>query len=290
MNGEDDLTKSTIAIIGLGLMGGSLAMALRGHCARLLGIDRDAGVLELALAGDIVDEVHTEPANILSQADVVVLAVPVISILEWLKRLPEWHAGPAVVLDLGSTKADILHTMATLPPEFDPVGGHPMCGKETSGLKNADPSLYRGAPFALTALQRTSPAARSMAEQLARAAGASPLWLDAETHDTWVAFTSHVPYLMSVALVQATSLEAASLAGTGFLSATRLAGSDPEMMADILVSNRLNVLEALKQLELQLNMLDQAVRTGDRAVLIVYLEKVRQQRNTLIGARRGDEA
>jgi prephenate dehydrogenase len=290
MNGEDDFANSCVAIVGLGLMGGSLAMALRGCCKRLLGVDRDVDTLEMALSHGIVDGADSDPGTILPQADMVVLAVPVLTILEMLPRIPGFHPGPAVVLDLGSTKAQIMGGMEKLSPEFDPVGGHPMCGKESSGLQYADPSIYRGAPFALTALKRTSPKARVMAETMVRSVGALPIWLDPQIHDTWVAFTSHLPYLSAAALVQATSVEAASMLGPGFLGASRLAGSDPEMMADILVTNRAKILDALKQFQLQLDMLEQAVREGDHESLIALLNRVHRQRTELIGGRGSNEA
>ncbi len=290
MNKEDDFTSSSVAIIGLGLMGGSLALALRGHCKRLLGIDRDPEVLELAMARGVVDVADMDLGGILPQADIIVLAVPVSSILEIIQLLPEFHRGPAIVLDLGSSKAQIMNSMAALPREFDPVGGHPMCGKETSGLEHADASIYQGAPFALTALERTSPQARSVAEVMVRTAGASPIWLDPETHDAWVASTSHLPYLLAVALVNATSLNAASLVGPGFLSTSRLAGSNPEIMVDILVTNRGKVAEALKQFQSELDTFGHAVQEGGREDLIAQLERVQQKRSILIEGRGNGEA
>ncbi|OGO15975.1 MAG: hypothetical protein A2Z14_02465 [Chloroflexi bacterium RBG_16_48_8] len=290
MKREDDFARSSVAIIGLGLMGGSLGMALRGHCKRLLGIDRDPRVLELALARGVVDAGHTDPGVLLPQANIIILAVPVCAILEMLQQIPAFHPGPAIVLDVGSTKSQILHAMNELPPKFDPIGGHPMCGKETSGLEHADPSIYQEAPFALIALKRTSPEARSVAETLVQTIGASPIWLDPKTHDTWVAFTSQLPYLLAIALAEATPLEAASLVGPGFLGATRLAGSSPEMMADILVTNQVKVVEALKQFQLKLDVFGRAVQEGNRDLLIAQLETAYQQRKTLIRERGSDEA
>ena len=176
--------------------------------------------------------------------------------------------------------------MEKLPPKFDPLGGHPMCGKETSGLEQADPVMYQGAAFALTPLERTSPEARHLIEGMVQAVGARPIWLDPEIHDTWVATTSHLPYLMAVALVGATCLDAAPLVGPGYLGASRLAGSSPEMMVDILVSNRSIVVEALKEFQLQLDIFGKAVREGDREQLMVQLENACQKRQALLNKRR----
>jgi prephenate dehydrogenase len=283
MTRESTLAGSRVAIVGLGLMGGSLAMALRDHCRQLLGCDRDQETLALALKRGIVDEAGVDPALVLPHADVVVLATPVRTILSMLQRLPQVHPGSAVVLDLGSTKTEILRAMEALPSRFDPIGGHPMCGKETSGLEYAESTIYRGAPFALTTLERSSPKARAIAEGIVQAIGASPVWLDDETHDAWVAATSHLPYLLSVALVSATPLDTAPMVGTGFKGHARLAGSNPQMMYDILLTNRANVLQAVERFHRKLEELDRMCNEGNEASLMAQLVEASQRRTRLIG-------
>lgn len=265
------LKESVVAILGLGLMGGSLGLALRGKCAARIGVDPDPQAVELARARRVVDQASTSPQELLAQADVVVLAAPVGAILTLLGALPTLHPGSAVVLDLGSTKGEILRRMDALPARFDPLGGHPMCGKEKSSLLYAEADLYRGAPFALTALERTSLRARSLAEQLVRAVGARPLWIDAATHDRWVAATSHVPYLVANALAAATPLEAKPLVGPGLRSATRLAPASLTMMMDILATNQGNVLAALRRFRLALDALEHSLSVGDLDVLRAQL-------------------
>src|SRR5512142_2192162 len=132
------LSETRVAILGLGLMGGSLALALRGRCAELIGIDPDPAVLDLASRWRLVDRLDAQPARLLPEADVVVLAAPVRAILRLLADLPAAHPGAPVVLDLGSTKGDVLRAMDGLPGRFDPIGGHPMCGKERSSLREAE--------------------------------------------------------------------------------------------------------------------------------------------------------
>jgi prephenate dehydrogenase len=152
-------------------------------------------------------------------------------------------------MDLGSTKKTIVETMETLPTRFDPIGGHPMCGKEKASIKHADQDLFNKAPFPLVRLERTSANAQTLAKQVVEAIGAFPVWLDAEIHDNWTAKTSHMPYLISNSLAAVTPLEAAILIGPGFRSTSRLAGSKIEMMMDILISNRSNILQALRDYE-----------------------------------------
>ncbi len=262
---EDPVFPSTarIAILGLGLMGGSLAMALHGKCASLLGIDPDQGALSFALQKGFVNKASTDPARLLPEADVVILAAPVGEICNLVESLPQLHPGKALVLDLGSTKKEITAAMSNLPWRFEGIGGHPICGKEKSGLENADAGLYQGAPFVLTPLAGTTPSAKAKAAQLVKAVGAHPLWLDAETHDRWIAYTSHLPYLLALALATATPPEASSLVGPGFRSTSRIAATPASIMLDILKTNRSNVLEAVGVLRESLDELEGCLRGED---------------------------
>jgi prephenate dehydrogenase len=286
---EPDFTSSlpladcTVAILGLGLMGGSLALALRGKCKSLLGIDTDPAVVQLALDRRVVDRALVSPPELLSEADLVILAAPVGAILSILSRLPEQHPGPAIVLDLGSTKRAIVRAMGSLPARFDPLGGHPMCGKEQASLANADASLFQGAPFALTPLERSSAQARQVAEELVRGVGACPLWIDAEMHDRWVAATSHLPYLIANTLAGVTSLDAVPLVGPGFRSTTRLAPASLTMMVDILTTNRDNVLVELQRFRHALQAVENSLLAEDMDALRLQLSQGAASYASLIG-------
>lgn len=258
-------------------------MALKGHCKSLMGCDLDLETLELARRKKMVDVADSNLSAMLSQADLIVLATPVRTILELLITIPKFLQEPAVIMDLGSTKAEILQAMAVLPPALDPIGGHPMCGKEKSGLKNAKGDLFQGAPFALTALSRTTPRARSLAEELIRVIGAKPLWLEPEIHDEWVAATSHLPYLLSVALVNATPLEVSPLVGPGFQSATRMAASNPEMMRDIFLTNQEQVLMAIRRFITKLENLETLIKVGnDKQMKDNFEASLRRQRRVIL--------
>jgi prephenate dehydrogenase len=182
---------------------------------------------------------------LLKTADLVILAMPVRKIIHVLAELPDLHSGNPVVMDLGSTKVDIVNAMSCLPARFDPLGAHPLCGKEKSSLAAADASLFKGSPFVFTRLERSSNQACNLAAQIAEAVQSKPLWLDAETHDRWVASTSHLPYLAACALVAATPIEASLLASSGYASTTRVSTTSPDMMLDVLITNRINVLAGL---------------------------------------------
>jgi prephenate dehydrogenase len=285
MDESDFLTPARVAILGLGLMGGSLAMALRGKCASLLGIDPDPETLAMARRLQIVDRVASQPDELLPEADVLILATPVRVIMTLLDELPSLQPGPAIVIDLGSTKVDILRAMAALPDRFDPVGGHPMCGKERSSLANAEAGLFRGAPFAFTPLPRSTPHGRGLATQLARALGAEPLWLDAETHDRWVGATSHLPYLVANTLAAVVPVDAAPMVGTGLSSTTRLAPSPLNVMRDILMTNRENVLANLRRFQARLDILEKRLAVGDEQGLSELLDQGRLNYEKLVGYR-----
>jgi len=278
-----------ILIWGLGLMGGSLAMALRGKCSGLVGVDRDPAVIRHAQLLGIVDAAYTveeliaEPEKLLQNVGCIVLAAPVRAILSILSGLPGLCAHPAVIMDLGSTKEQVIWAMGGLPERFDPVGGHPMCGKEKASLAYAEAAVYQNAPFALVPLPRTSLFARKLAESLARAVGANPVWLDAAVHDRWVAATSHLPFLVSSALAFATPEEARSLVGTGFRSTARLANSSPRMMTDILATNARNIQAAIQRFKERLSLYEALLEQQDFEGLEEAFNDAGEQYRCLLG-------
>jgi prephenate dehydrogenase len=241
------LKNATVGIIGLGLMGGSLAMALKGKCARLIGFDSHLPTLELALSKSIIDQAESDPVNCLPELDLLILAAPVPAILNYLHQLQSTnHHLSITILDLGSTKRDITEAMSALPANFSPLGGHPICGREKLGIENASADLYHGAPFVITPLERTTQYAKRIARELTAAIGAHPIEMTAEEHDRILACTSHLPFLLASALVHSTPQEFAPLIGPGFRSTSRLAGTPSHMMMGVLQSNRDNVLNAIK--------------------------------------------
>ncbi len=282
-----NLKESKIAILGLGLMGGSLALTLQGKCAALYGIDPDSATLELALRQNIVDQAASDPATLLPLADLVILAAPVPVILTLLERLPAWTPNPCIVLDIGSTKRAIVAKMESLPERFDPIGGHPICGKEKLSLANAERTLYYAAPFILTPLPRTSARARSAAGQLIDALGAQAILLDASDHDRILASTSHLPFLLASALALATPDECAALIGPGFRSSSRLAGTPASMMLGILQTNRENVIDSISELQQQLADIKIALMFRDNASLEGTLNAARQKYTELVNRETG---
>lgn len=276
------LQDAKIAIVGLGLMGGSLALALRGNCAALYGIDSHAATIELALDLNIVDRAESDPAKLLPEADLVILATPVPTIIDFIQKLPACTQNSAIVLDLGSTKRDIVQAMSTLPERFDPVGGHPICGKEKLGLENADANLYRGAAFVITALPRTTGRAASAIRQIILTVGARAVEMAAEDHDRVLASTSHLLCVLSSALVLSTPREFAPFVGTGFRSTSRLAGTPSSMAMGILKSNRENILNTIQMFRGALDQIESVMQSQDYPQLELLLDQSRAAYQALI--------
>ncbi len=270
------LASARVAIIGLGLMGGSLALALKDKCRAIVGADPDDSTRALARALGVT--CYPDLGAALDGCDLLILATPVRTILSQLQLLSQLPSPnyqlPIPLLDLGSTKTLITSAMSQLPAHFDPLGGHPMCGKETSGLAHADPHLFRDRAFILTPLARTSPTALGLAHELIAAIGARPLLLTPERHDALAALASHLPYAVAVTLmhtVLAADPEMWTLAASGFRDTSRLAASDLTMMTDILLTNRTAILDSLmhyrSHLDTLITLLDTADPTTLRAAL-----------------------
>lgn len=237
-----------IAIVGVGLMGGSIGLAMRRRMprVRVVGIDRPA-VLRAARLRGAVHEATTSLARGLEGADLVVLALPVDAILDVLPRVAR-HAGPrTLITDVGSTKGEILDAARRLRLGGRFVGGHPMAGSERSGIRSADASLLLGAPWILcpagpVARRGGDAPALGRLAALVRRLGARPARLDARRHDRALARLSHLPQLISVALVHTAAASPAGplleFSGPAFRQMSRLASSPPGLWDAILKSNR----------------------------------------------------
>jgi prephenate dehydrogenase len=285
-NNDRSLRDARVAVVGLGLMGGSLAMALleRSLCREVVGVARRIETVREAMAWGVVHRATTDLADGVAGADIIVLATPVRIVLRQIRQLAAMPLGPCLLLDLGSTKSDIVAAMEELPSQVLSVGAHPMCGKETAGLAAAEPGLYEGAPWVLVPLRRTPPDALGLARELAKAVGARPLVMEAERHDRLVAAISHLPYSLSVVLMTvATELGAEDelvwdLASSGFRDTSRLAASDVRMMLDILLTNRAAIGDTLRRASDHLSRLADLLAVGDEDGLHDLLVVAHDQR------------
>lgn len=274
-----------LAIVGLGLMGGSLALALREHADEIVGIDPNPVTCEYAQQHGTMDHVTSDLRQGVKDADTVVLAAPVRVIVELLnRRIGSYLRSNTLLIDIGSTKNDIVQSMGRLPIGIQAIGGHPMTGKEVSGIEAADADLYRDRPFVLCETRRATPSTRLRALSLVDALGAVPVEIDAAHHDRVVAMISHVPYLLSAALMATAAGEAVEdeaiyrLAAGGFRDMSRLAGSDVRMMGDIVSTNTQAIAVVLAQFRVQLALLEKMLIGRDEVHLTEALEPIRESR------------
>ncbi len=285
-----------VTIIGLGLMGGSLGMALRslagrpstkGGRWRVTGVGRDKAHLKKALSLGAADEGTTDFVEGVKDADVVVLAVPVDDIVPWARKVGPHLKPGALVMDVGSVKGPIVRSMTrslARRPSTEGgsvfIGAHPMCGSEKSGVENARADLFQGAPCVLTPLPGAPKDALKEAEYFWTGVGAKVLLLSPEEHDRRVAIVSHLPHLIAQALVLTAGGEdrrASDLAAGSFRDATRVAAADPELWAQIFSMNRPALLRAAAVFQKQLRSL---LKNPSAA----RLSQARKQRQSFLGA------
>lgn len=259
-----------IAIVGVGLIGGSFALAARraGACERITGWDRK-DVLDQALARGVIDDVETAfESGDTSDADVVYLAAPVGAILSFLRTRSKSIKPGAIVTDAGSTKREICRVARqALPPDICFIGGHPMAGSERAGVEFADATLFQGAAYALVAKGGSHPAALTAVTEIVKSIGARPIPLTAERHDQIAARISHSPQLISTALALAVSRAgdagAMSLGGSGLVEMTRLAESKWSVWEDICRTNADEIASALDEVIAQMEAVRMAISSGD---------------------------
>jgi prephenate dehydrogenase len=259
------LDESTIAIVGVGLLGGSIGLALEGRVERRIGVIGPGD--DAAAARRAVDEVVSLEAAV-AAADVVVLATPVRTIVEFVPRVTLLAREGALMTDVGSTKQEIVAAMtyaARERPDLAIAGGHPMRGGVAAGVDHASPDLFDGADWLLCPVAGASDDSIARASQLVRATGAEPRIIACDEHDPAVALVSHVPYVLATALVE--RLEklplAQVIASAGWQRITAGAGGDEAMWQDILATNAGPIADELDELAATLAARAAELRAGE---------------------------
>ncbi|MED5587648.1 MAG: prephenate dehydrogenase/arogenate dehydrogenase family protein [Chloroflexota bacterium] len=236
---------TTIAIVGTGLMGTSLALAIKSSNLKvdIVGTDYDSVARSGAQKSGAFKKVESRLSNAIRGADVVVFATPIQAMREMMESAANDFEEGCVVTDVGSSKKVVLQwAEEVLPKHVSFVGGHPMAGKELSGPKNADGTMFKGKAYCIVPSVNAERAAVSSVTTIAEAIGAKPFFIGVDEHDSFVAAVSHLPFMMSVALMGTASKSAnwddiAQLASSGFSDLSRLAAGDPVMHRDICVTN-----------------------------------------------------
>ncbi|MEZ5667810.1 MAG: prephenate/arogenate dehydrogenase family protein [Alphaproteobacteria bacterium] len=282
------------AIVGLGLIGGSLALRLKrdGTVGAIVGCARSQRTLDVARGRRMLDDGTTDPAAAVADADLVVLCTPLGSYKALAAAIGPHLAPGAVVTDVGSVKASVLADVAPhLPAGVALVPGHPVAGTENSGPEAGFPELFERHRCILTPPPDADPAAVAAVQALWERCGATVDIMDAAHHDIVLALTSHLPHVIAYTIVgTATELEqdlqseVVKFSAGGFRDFTRIAASDPTMWRDIFLANREAVLEVISRFDEDLTRLKRAIRRGDGEALYELFERTRQIRRSILAA------
>ncbi|MBI1732473.1 MAG: prephenate dehydrogenase/arogenate dehydrogenase family protein [Gammaproteobacteria bacterium] len=285
-----------LCLIGVGLIGGSLALALKraGACAHVAGVDTAGAALREALELGIIDSGHAGLAEAAAGSDVIVLATPLGRMPSLLQQLAPLLTPKMVLTDVGSAKRGIIEAArkALGANCAAYVPGHPIAGTEKSGPRHALPDLFAGHVVVLTPIRETSAAAIARVRAMWEAAGAIVHSLDAVHHDYLLAATSHLPHMLAYALVDCLARmdeheEIFRYAAGGFADFTRIAASSPEMWRDVCAANRDNLLAAMDRFEQQLREIRAAVVAADGAALEEIFRRARDARDRFAARRQG---
>ncbi len=280
------MSGTRLGILGLGLIGGSLALALKGKrgAPEVWGCDKRREFLRLALRDGAIARACTEAG--IASCDLVVVCVPVIRSVGLLRRIGKRMAPGAVLTDVGSVKSEIVReAQAAVGPGVEFLGGHPIAGTEDSGFPAADASLFKGRTIILTPTGGNTGEALRRVERIWKMAGARVLRMDPGVHDHVFAYVSHLPHAVAYALVHAVATLDSKVplgySAGGFRDFTRIASSNPEMWKDIVLQNRGEVLRALGHYRKNLALLETLIRRRNAAGLLAYFDKAKKTRDGL---------
>ena len=288
-----------IAIIGLGLIGTSMGLAIKQTATKgleVVGIDLEPSNASTARKMGAIDRDVRTIVEAVQGADLVIAAIPVLAMRDLFEFLSEFLQPGTIVTDTGSTKQDVVAWAEELLPDgVSFVGGHPMAGKETSGPRDAEAAMLNGAVYAICASRNASQEAVQAVVSLVQAIGAKPYFVDPAEHDSYVAAVSHLPFMLSVSLVNATSKsvgwrEMARLASSGYRDLSRLASGDPIMHRDIAVTNRDALVYWLDEYIKDLHRLRGMVKDDQAGLEQALVEAWEARARWMLGRESGEDA
>ena len=277
----------TVAIIGVGLIGGSIGLALQARrlAGRVIGVGRSASSLAAARTAKVVTETSLDLQAAVAAADLVVVATDVGSIATLLDRVDAAVRPDTLITDAGSTKASIVAAWEkrrrSRRGRF--VGGHPIAGSHKSGPAAADAMLFEGRVTVVTPARRTPAADAEAIGGFWAAVGSTVFMMPPKEHDKLLAATSHAPHLMAAAIALATPAAAQQFTAGGWRDTTRIAAGDPELWADILLDNAADVARALARIAAGAEKMLAAIESGDRRRLMALLARAKEERDAVGG-------
>jgi len=277
-----------VTIIGLGLIGGSIGLALRqGNKPgwEVIGYSRSQETAANALSSGAIERSEADLERAVKHASFVIIATPVLTVKEIFSQIAPHLTSGATVTDTASTKAQVMKwAEEILPPEVDFIGGHPMAGKESYGIQAAEAELFRGCTYCLTSSKKASPESIRRITSMVEKLGAVPFFIDAQEHDNLVAGISHLPILLSAALVSLTTknpswLKMSKMAASGYRDLTRLASGNPEVNSHICLSNKETIANWADEFSQELDRYRQLVAEGHEGLeqALTEAKKARQE-------------
>lgn len=282
-----------VAVVGTGLLGGSIGMGLRaaGYRGVIVGVGRRAATLEQARAMGCIDEATTDLRKAVIASGLVILATPLGQFVTLLEQIAAYDHRDLIITDVGSTKGEVCahaRRLLSVPARF--VGSHPMAGGEKHGPQFARPDLFRGKPCIVTPADGADPHVLNVIDSMWTALGMRTLRMTPEEHDKAVARVSHVPHAAAALLVQLAQRNAAQrVASTGFADTTRVASGDVEIWTDIFATNRAAISDVLDELQQEVTRLRGLLSAGDMKAVRELLESSKSARDRLIETWRGGE-
>ncbi|MBP2627344.1 MAG: Prephenate dehydrogenase [Firmicutes bacterium] len=280
-----------IAIVGLGLIGGSLGLAFKnmgGEKVIVIGIDHDQSTLQKAIERGAVDHSTNDLAEGVKYADIIFLCTPVLQIVPIVEKMLPYLKVGAILTDVGSTKSFLAEKLsAILPAGIHYVSGHPMTGREQSGIMAAEVDLFRDKWYILVPEASTCSEAVDEISQVLKWTGARLTTMDIAAHDQCAAIISHVPHVAAAALVNLLELypdleDNFKLVGGGFRDTTRIASSNADMWADICLTNAQTITDSLLNLQALLDEVIQGIKKGDRQAIHYFFKRAKVRRDALI--------
>jgi prephenate dehydrogenase len=277
-----------VTIVGLGLIGGSLGMAIKKKkLARVIGLTRDKAKAALAVKKKAVDFASTNIKGIVQDADIIFICYPIHLIIPEIKKIIQFVRPGAIIADVGSTKESIVSSAEKLMPKgIFYVGGHPMAGKEKTGLEYAEADLLKGKNYILTKTNKTNPAALDTLKKFISKIGAKVIVLDPKTHDEIVAGISHMPVAVAASLIDSVHRSRSKdqlikLAASGFRDSTRVASGDPSLGADMFTTNKKSILASLKMFKKSLSDIENLIKHGDYEKIRTKLSHIKAFRDSI---------
>lgn len=277
-----------VTIIGLGLIGGSIGLALRQNERpqwEIVGYSRHQGTVAKASSSGAINRGETNLKDAVKKAEFVIIATPILTVKEIFSEIALHLPAGCIVTDTASTKVQVMKwAKEILPPTVDFIGGHPMAGKETYGIQAAEAGLFRGCTYCLASSDKVSPKSIDTVMSMIKKLGAIPFFIDAQEHDNLVASISHLPMLLSVALVSLTTKnpswsKMSKLAASGYYDLTRLASGNPEVNAHICLSNQESIVNSIDKFSQELERYRRMVAGGDKHLeqTLTEANKARQE-------------